>query len=373
MSVYNNIRDRYYIYRIRKDSDFFRRISAPSFNLIKFLMKFDASLIKHNHTISHDVMELMVNKDYNSIRYFHNPDKRLVWQAARKNPEILKSLDLNNEQQMYVYEQNCKTFDYIMNPTDTLQKTAVLDNWNKALSIKGLSPAACDAFLSSAFNVYRQLTPELQDAVTKLVSEWKDIDREYHGVVEMTPESKSMYRNLAQNGIERVPDYLKKDICHARYKNSIIEFQHSTGLQLSDIALAFQSTLPSDTIRTRALLEGIHESSSTQVKSLEDIYCSCAENIIKKKNQIENCASLTKEQLNSVLGNENADKLVSVLNDNGKTLSDMSGKDLVNLVNKGETTMANGSVLKKVSGPAGYAMQAYQYMESMSSLGQCEM
>lgn len=372
MSIYSNIRDRYYIYRIQKNSDFFRRISKPTFNLVTMLMKVNAGLIKTNHSINYDVMERMINKDYNSIKYFFEPDKRLVWQAAMKNPEILRSLELNEGQQMYVYEQNPKTYDYINRPTEMLQKTAILDNWQKALSITEASPATCSAFLSSAFGINCQVTPEIQDAVSKLITEWKSISEEYHGTIQSSPDSEQMFEKLKSNGIAGMPDYLKEDICSARYTNSIIEFQKLTGFSLSETAPAFQRTDVNDTLRAKALLEGVNNQSATSL-SLKEIYNSCADKIIKQKNEIEKCEHVTKQQLNNILGKEDADSLVSILNKNGKSISDMTGSDVVNLMNKGTTTMADKTILQKISGPAGYAMQAYQYMESMSSLGQCEM
>ena len=373
MSIYNNIRDRYYIYRIQKDSDFFRRISSPSFKLVSFMMKFNAGLIRENHTVSTDVMSRMVGRDPSSIRYFHSPDKRVVWQATMKDPNVLKMLDLNNEQQMYVYSQNHKTFDYIRNPTETLQTTAVLDNWTKAMTIKDLSPSACDAFLSSALGVNPESASEVREAAYKLISDWREIARENSGVIEMNDVSMPMYRKLAENEIKEIPDYLKMNITHERYKNSIIEFQQNTGLELSLSAPVFQPSANNDPAMTEALRKGVENTASESAKSVEDIYMSCADEIIRKKNEIEGADSLSREQIDGILGKENTDKLESVLRENGKTLSDLSGKDVIDLANSGKASVAGGSMLQKISGPAGYAMRAYSYMDTMSSLGQCEM
>ncbi len=372
MSIYSNIRDRYYIYRIQKNSDFFRTISNPSFNLVAKLMNLNAALIKTNRSIGFDVMQGMVSKDYNSIKYFFEPDKRLVWQAAMKNPEILRSLELDEGQQMYLYEQNHKVYDYINRPSEMLQKTVILDDWHKVLNMQAMTPSTCSAFLSSTFGINGPVTPEIQDAVSKLITDWKIISEEYHGRIEFSPDTEQMFVRLRSKGITWTPDYLKDNICSARYKNSIIEFQKTTGLRLSEAAPAFQETEVNDPLRTKALLEGVKNRSAPSLSSRQ-IYNSCADKIIRLKSKIEGSNLVTRQQLDNILGKKEADNLVSVLEQNEKSLSDITGNDVVNLMNKGTTTLADKTLLQKVSGPAGYAMQAYKYMESMSSLGQCEM
>ena len=373
MSVYSNIRDRYYIYRIQKDSDFFRRISEPSFKLVSFMMGFNAAMIKDNHTISNSVIDRMISKDCSSISFFHEPDKRLVWRAAMKDPNVLKGMLLNEEQQMYVYSQNHKVLGYIKNPTDTLQATAIFDDWTIAMSLKEISPSACDAFLSSAMGISQQAEPEMRNAVGRLISEWRETINEYAGEVERNETTSAMYENLEKNGINGMPDYMKKEICQARLENSSIEFKNTTGVKLNANAPIFQSCMGIDSEMTQGLSRSLNHTTMDNAKSLEEVYTSSAEKIISQKNEIKNSPSVSREQLNGILGSENTEKLENVLKANGKELSDLSGADVVNLAEKGSTTMGSGTMLQKISGPAGYAMRAYSYMESMSSMGQCEM